>query len=176
MAITTAVSAAPAWMTSLVVLDARLVEPLVQQPPVFVEVRQRYHGGVEFAGDVGRDGPDGAEVAPVRRHEDGVLEAVLVQRPAVRPDDLHQRLRRDGDGTGERHVVSGAARPDGRGGEGVAELLGDAPGEFVAVEGVHTQRQVWPVLLDGTDRDDRRPRPVLERRFDCWPYHLLETY
>ena len=69
MAITTAISAAPAWMTAWSHSVPASSSPSVSSR-ASVAVRQRYHGGVEFAGDVGRDGPDGAEVAPAGRHED----------------------------------------------------------------------------------------------------------
>lgn len=156
------------------ILYTSLAKPLVLESYEIVEVSESDHVRFDFAGDFGRDSVDWREVPAVSSDEDDMLEAVLIERSAVRADQLHQCLGWDCNRPREFHMMARATGSNRWRGQCVSESLGNVPGEFVAKERVHHHWEVWPVLLDRADGDDRRSSSVFERGLYLWPCTLLK--
>ena len=114
----------------------------------------QFHGDarrflVDAIGDISRDGL----VAAVAVQDQETLEAVLHQALCCLEEHQLNRLGREGDRAGERHVVRGVAREqDGRN-EHVG-LLRDELRAFEPVEKVGANRPLVPVLFQRGHRQD----------------------
>jgi hypothetical protein len=62
------------------------------------------------------------------------------------------------------------------GGKRITHLGRYSPCEFIPIQRIHIQRQVWAVLFDRTDSYDHCPCSVFEGRLNFWPCHLLKTH
>src|SRR4051812_12847480 len=88
-------------------------------------------------------------------------------RAVVRANRL-QRFRAERYGTCERQMVRGAARLDRRRNQSPAADPGDALSQSFGMICIHAERQVWPMLLNGAQRDHHRCASRSQSRGDVF--------
>ena len=114
------------------------------------------------------------EVAAVRRQQAQLPVAVPCETAAVVAADCLERGFLQRDRAGKPHVMFRATHADRWSNQRTAQAQRDLLTQPRAMLGIHEQRQMRTVLLDGTARDDDCGPAVAERLFHLGPAQTFE--